>query len=95
MAKLIPPAIQNLKKRETFFKANPEYPNSAFELETISKIKAYKNLDSNWNTLPKKQIPQDGVEYYKKLKQQYTIKKDSKKQLNPFKRLMRMFNRGK
>jgi hypothetical protein len=94
MSKLTPPALQNLKRREDFYKQHSELPESKYELERIQAIRQYKNskkLKSKYSkNFPEK--PLDGLEYYKKVKEQEA--KD-RKFFNPINRLLKMFNRVK
>jgi len=85
MSKLTPPAMQNLKRREEFFKTHPEYKNSKLELARINRLKAYRKNKGKKKIVPQPKIV-DGAKFYEGLKKQ-----NSKS--NFFKRILNVFNR--
>jgi hypothetical protein len=84
MSKLTPPAMQNLQKRENFFKEHPEYKNSEKELERIKYIReCRKNLVSS------KKVQKSDETYQNYRPTQYKVKKQGF-----LKKIFNMFNRG-
>lgn len=100
MSKLTPPALQNLKRRQDFYKKHSELPEAENELKRIQAIKNYKRLDNNWKTLKKPKVKGqenavDGAEFYRKLKEQEALDKKLNKKDNVIKRIFKIFNRVK
>jgi len=96
MSTLKAPALQNLKKREDFFKLNPTFPGCMEALNRISYIKKIKGIDANWKVHPKivKSSTVDGAEFYKNMQKNKIKSQQKPSKDNPFKALLRMFNRG-
>ena len=94
MSKLTPPALQNLKRREDFFKIHPEYPGAKQELNRIAKIREY-NLKKFAKSKQTKNM--DGAEYYRQLQAKENkspVQKQEQKK-NLFGRLMNKFTKGR
>ena len=103
MSKLTPPALQNLKRREDFYRQHPELQESKYELDRIKSIRESKMVkrvkrakySKSLNDTDAIEAAVDGAEFYRKLKEKDSLDKSKNKKEGIFKRILKIFNRGK